>query len=282
MNWSIKWKWTAARPTKINHAATRPRPDLEYYCRDLNGWPRPWMGLGVVEGFLTLGSSGLTFGNGIVTLLSEIIKAGPKSNSEPQRAGSRPASRGSDLSAPGGSAGRALARQYEDNSGGAIARPSSELSTPGRAAGASLARKNELGSNSSGGAGEGGSQWQFSPSGSWRVDCGGNDDVILKFDRDRVWSTRVATGFSLPGTFRYDSASRLLTSEHENVGTLGIRYSLTYPASTRPSAVFGGRLPLAETSRESKAPALFDLRLTIRLDVSEMAGVNGTAVCPIR
>jgi hypothetical protein len=43
MKW--KWKWTDARTTKINRAATRPRHDLEYYCRDLNGWPRSWMGL---------------------------------------------------------------------------------------------------------------------------------------------------------------------------------------------------------------------------------------------
>src|SRR5437763_13835137 len=28
-----------------NRAATRPRHDLEHYCRDLNGWPRSWMGL---------------------------------------------------------------------------------------------------------------------------------------------------------------------------------------------------------------------------------------------
>jgi hypothetical protein len=34
-----------ARTTKINRAATRPRHDLEHYCRDLNGWPRSWMGL---------------------------------------------------------------------------------------------------------------------------------------------------------------------------------------------------------------------------------------------
>ena len=28
-----------ARTTKINRAAPSPRYDLEYYCRDLNGWP---------------------------------------------------------------------------------------------------------------------------------------------------------------------------------------------------------------------------------------------------
>ena len=44
MSWSMKWKWTAARTTKINRAAARPRHDLEYYCRNLNDWPRSWMG----------------------------------------------------------------------------------------------------------------------------------------------------------------------------------------------------------------------------------------------
>src|SRR6266581_1488526 len=40
----MKWKIAAARTTKINRAAA-PRRDLEHYCRDLNGWPRSWMGL---------------------------------------------------------------------------------------------------------------------------------------------------------------------------------------------------------------------------------------------
>ena len=40
----MKWKIAAARTTKINRA-TAPRHDLEHYCRDLNGWPRSWMGL---------------------------------------------------------------------------------------------------------------------------------------------------------------------------------------------------------------------------------------------
>ena len=31
--------------TRINRAANQPRHDLEHYCRDLNGWPRSWMGL---------------------------------------------------------------------------------------------------------------------------------------------------------------------------------------------------------------------------------------------
>ena len=34
-----------ARTTTINRAATSPRHDLEHYRRDLNGWPRSWMGL---------------------------------------------------------------------------------------------------------------------------------------------------------------------------------------------------------------------------------------------
>ena len=34
-----------ARPTKITRAATTPRHGLEHYCRDLNSWPRSWMGL---------------------------------------------------------------------------------------------------------------------------------------------------------------------------------------------------------------------------------------------
>jgi hypothetical protein len=41
----MKWKWTTARTTRINPAATRLRHDLEHYCRDLNGWPGSWMGL---------------------------------------------------------------------------------------------------------------------------------------------------------------------------------------------------------------------------------------------
>jgi hypothetical protein len=41
----MKWKMATARTTKINRAATSPRHDLEHYCRDLNGWPRSWMGL---------------------------------------------------------------------------------------------------------------------------------------------------------------------------------------------------------------------------------------------
>jgi hypothetical protein len=41
----MKWKIVKARTTKINRATSAPRRDLEHYCRDLNGWPRSWMGL---------------------------------------------------------------------------------------------------------------------------------------------------------------------------------------------------------------------------------------------
>ena len=33
-----------ARTTKLSRA-TAPRRNLEHYCRDLNGWPRSWMGM---------------------------------------------------------------------------------------------------------------------------------------------------------------------------------------------------------------------------------------------
>src|SRR5262249_28486931 len=45
MSCSMKWKLATAKTTKINRAATAPRHALEHYCRDLNGWPRSWMGL---------------------------------------------------------------------------------------------------------------------------------------------------------------------------------------------------------------------------------------------
>ena len=41
----MKWKLVRARTSKINRPVTRPRRDLEHYCRDLNSWPRSWMGL---------------------------------------------------------------------------------------------------------------------------------------------------------------------------------------------------------------------------------------------
>jgi hypothetical protein len=40
----MKGKAAKAGITRVNRAATRPDPDLEHYCRDLNGWPRSWMG----------------------------------------------------------------------------------------------------------------------------------------------------------------------------------------------------------------------------------------------
>ena len=41
----MKWKPVKAGTTKINRAVTAPHHDLEHYCRDLNNWPRSWMGL---------------------------------------------------------------------------------------------------------------------------------------------------------------------------------------------------------------------------------------------
>jgi hypothetical protein len=41
----MKWKLATAKTTKINRATTAPRHELDHYCRDLNGWPRSWMGL---------------------------------------------------------------------------------------------------------------------------------------------------------------------------------------------------------------------------------------------
>src|SRR5437588_9610812 len=41
----MKWKIVRARATKITRVTTAVRHDLEHYCRDLNGWPRSWMGL---------------------------------------------------------------------------------------------------------------------------------------------------------------------------------------------------------------------------------------------
>ena len=41
----MKWKMTTARTTKINRGAPVPHHNLEHYCRNLNGWPRSWMGL---------------------------------------------------------------------------------------------------------------------------------------------------------------------------------------------------------------------------------------------
>ena len=40
----MKGKPAKAGTSKVNRASTRPHHDLEHYCRDLNGWPRSWMG----------------------------------------------------------------------------------------------------------------------------------------------------------------------------------------------------------------------------------------------
>jgi hypothetical protein len=41
----MKWKTAIARTPRINRTALAPRHNLEHYCRDLDGWPRSWMGL---------------------------------------------------------------------------------------------------------------------------------------------------------------------------------------------------------------------------------------------
>jgi hypothetical protein len=41
----MKWKIPTARIPRINRTTVAPRHNLEHYCRDLNGWPRSWMGL---------------------------------------------------------------------------------------------------------------------------------------------------------------------------------------------------------------------------------------------
>jgi hypothetical protein len=41
----MRWKMIRERTTKINRGTTAPHHDLEHYCRNLNGWPRSWMGL---------------------------------------------------------------------------------------------------------------------------------------------------------------------------------------------------------------------------------------------
>jgi len=40
----MKGKRVNAGTFKVNRAAAWPHHDLEYYCRDLNSWPRSWMG----------------------------------------------------------------------------------------------------------------------------------------------------------------------------------------------------------------------------------------------
>jgi hypothetical protein len=40
----MKRKPVKTGTTKVNRAAARPHHELEHYCRDLNSWPRSWMG----------------------------------------------------------------------------------------------------------------------------------------------------------------------------------------------------------------------------------------------
>jgi hypothetical protein len=40
----MKGKPARAGTTRVNRDATQPHHDLEHYCRDLDGWPRSWIG----------------------------------------------------------------------------------------------------------------------------------------------------------------------------------------------------------------------------------------------
>ena len=40
----MKWKRGTTGTTKVNRTTTTPHHDPEHYCRDLNSWPRSWMG----------------------------------------------------------------------------------------------------------------------------------------------------------------------------------------------------------------------------------------------
>jgi hypothetical protein len=70
----MKGKIATRRPTKINRAATTPRHGLEHYCRDLNGWPRSWMGL----------DKDLRPGKQLVTLLRPFLEHLAASNLSPK------------------------------------------------------------------------------------------------------------------------------------------------------------------------------------------------------
>lgn len=63
-----------ARTTKIDRTATAPRYGLEHYCRDLNGWPRSWMGL----------EKDLPPGEQLVTLLRPFLEHLAASNLSPK------------------------------------------------------------------------------------------------------------------------------------------------------------------------------------------------------
>ena len=63
-----------ARSTKISRAATVPHHELEHYSRDLNGWPRSWMGL----------DKDLPPGEQLVTLFRPFLEHLAQSNLSPK------------------------------------------------------------------------------------------------------------------------------------------------------------------------------------------------------
>src|SRR5687767_16006095 len=73
MSCSMKWKMATAKTTKIDRA-TAPRHGLEHYCRDLNGWPRSWMGL----------EKDLPPGEQLVTLFRPFLETLAASNLSPK------------------------------------------------------------------------------------------------------------------------------------------------------------------------------------------------------
>jgi hypothetical protein len=70
----MKWKMATAKITKIHRTATAPRHGLEHYCRDLNGWPRSWMGL----------EKDLSAGEQLVTLFRPFLEHLAASNLSPK------------------------------------------------------------------------------------------------------------------------------------------------------------------------------------------------------
>src|SRR5687767_801522 len=73
MSCSMKWKMATAKTTKIDRA-TAPRHGLEHYCRDLNSWPRSWMGL----------EKDLSPGEQLVTLFRPFLENLAASNLSPK------------------------------------------------------------------------------------------------------------------------------------------------------------------------------------------------------
>jgi hypothetical protein len=69
----MRWKMATAKTTKIHRAAPGPRHGLEHYCRDLNSWPRSWMGL----------EKDLSFGEQLVTLFRPFLENLAASNLSP-------------------------------------------------------------------------------------------------------------------------------------------------------------------------------------------------------